>query len=389
MRAQRDRAARAGGRRADLPLVARAGQPGAAAADRTRSRALAPTASPSSFTTSSAHHRLLYGKDVISGAGGRRFVLPRAGGARSPRQTAASAAESVGHAVRPNLLRRLLLDSVSTFCVLFRHALLLHGVEAPPKKREVIAQAARSVSRSTRRRSRSCWTSARSDQAARSGRRWPAGRLSAGNRRGDRRRRPARKIGDYPMKIALIVILILVVARRGGLRRQVRQRAQRSGHAARSRRRAVVAGGRGAAAPRRPDPEPGGDGEGLRQARDGGLHEHRQRARRAGRRARRRRRRSRPTISSRARSRACWWSSENYPQLRSNENFCGCRTSWRARKIASPSSAASTTRRCSITILRSSVFPDNIVGVDVGFHAQRRLFQHRARRARQAPKVQF
>ena len=40
-----------------------------------------------------------------------------------------------------NLLRRLLLDSVSTFCVLFRHALVLHGVEAPPQKREVIAAA--------------------------------------------------------------------------------------------------------------------------------------------------------------------------------------------------------------------------------------------------------
>jgi hypothetical protein len=41
-----------------------------------------------------------------------------------------------------SLLRRLLLDSVSTFCVLFRHALLLHGVDVPPRKREVI-QAAR------------------------------------------------------------------------------------------------------------------------------------------------------------------------------------------------------------------------------------------------------
>src|SRR5208283_407579 len=41
-----------------------------------------------------------------------------------------------------NLLRRLLLDSVSTFCVLFRHALLLHGVEAPPQKREVVRLAA-------------------------------------------------------------------------------------------------------------------------------------------------------------------------------------------------------------------------------------------------------
>jgi hypothetical protein len=34
------------------------------------------------------------------------------------------------------------LDSVSTFCVLFRHALILHGVEAPGLKREVVARAA-------------------------------------------------------------------------------------------------------------------------------------------------------------------------------------------------------------------------------------------------------
>ena len=41
----------------------------------------------------------------------------------------------------PDLLRRLLLDSVSTFCVLFRHALILHGVPAPALKRDVIARA--------------------------------------------------------------------------------------------------------------------------------------------------------------------------------------------------------------------------------------------------------
>jgi len=39
------------------------------------------------------------------------------------------------------LLLRLLADSVSTFCVLFRHALLLSGVEAKFAKREVIGQA--------------------------------------------------------------------------------------------------------------------------------------------------------------------------------------------------------------------------------------------------------
>jgi predicted nucleotidyltransferase len=38
------------------------------------------------------------------------------------------------------LLRELLADSVSTFCVLFRHALLLDGVEAKFGKREIVAQ---------------------------------------------------------------------------------------------------------------------------------------------------------------------------------------------------------------------------------------------------------
>lgn len=37
-----------------------------------------------------------------------------------------------------DLLVRLLVDSVSTFCVLFRHALLLHGVEVEPRKRAIV-----------------------------------------------------------------------------------------------------------------------------------------------------------------------------------------------------------------------------------------------------------
>ncbi len=40
-----------------------------------------------------------------------------------------------------DLLRNLLAESLSTFCVLFRHALLLHGVEARFEKRELIDQA--------------------------------------------------------------------------------------------------------------------------------------------------------------------------------------------------------------------------------------------------------
>ena len=43
-------------------------------------------------------------------------------------------------------LRSLLADSVSTFCVLFRHALLLDGVAAPVRKREIIESAARHFS---------------------------------------------------------------------------------------------------------------------------------------------------------------------------------------------------------------------------------------------------
>jgi predicted nucleotidyltransferase len=39
------------------------------------------------------------------------------------------------------LLCRLLADSISTFSVLFRHALILHGIEPPLAKREVIAKA--------------------------------------------------------------------------------------------------------------------------------------------------------------------------------------------------------------------------------------------------------
>jgi hypothetical protein len=38
-------------------------------------------------------------------------------------------------------LRRLLVDSLSTFCVLFRHALILEGSDPPATKRDIIARA--------------------------------------------------------------------------------------------------------------------------------------------------------------------------------------------------------------------------------------------------------
>lgn len=87
------------------------------------------------------HHRLLFGKDVVT-----PLVVDdsfyraevehdlRAKLLRLRQKASGMLSDS-------DLLRRLLVDSVSTFCVLFRHALILHGVEAPLKKREVILSA--------------------------------------------------------------------------------------------------------------------------------------------------------------------------------------------------------------------------------------------------------
>ncbi len=87
------------------------------------------------------HHRILYGADVVSSLEiDRSFYRAE-----------------VEHDLRAKLLRlrqkasgilsdkvvlgRLLADSISTFCVLFRHALILHGVEISARKRDIIARA--------------------------------------------------------------------------------------------------------------------------------------------------------------------------------------------------------------------------------------------------------
>ena len=84
------------------------------------------------------HHQILHGKDVVTSLvvddafyraqveHDLRAKLLRL------RQKAA------GMLSEPDQLRRLLADSISTFCVLFRHALVLHGVEPPTKKRDVV-----------------------------------------------------------------------------------------------------------------------------------------------------------------------------------------------------------------------------------------------------------
>jgi hypothetical protein len=85
-------------------------------------------------------HRVLHGKDVIGPlAMGDSFYR-----AQVEHELRAKLLrlrqKAAGMLSDPDLLRRLLLDSLSTFCVLFRHALALHGVDAPVKKREIIAR---------------------------------------------------------------------------------------------------------------------------------------------------------------------------------------------------------------------------------------------------------
>jgi hypothetical protein len=94
------------------------------------------------FNDIKRQHVLLYGKDVVSDLEvdncfyraqvehDLRAKLLRL------RQKASGMLSDAG------LLRRLLLDSLSTFCVLFRHALILHGETAPLRKREIIQRAA-------------------------------------------------------------------------------------------------------------------------------------------------------------------------------------------------------------------------------------------------------
>jgi len=90
------------------------------------------------FHDMQSHHRLLFGKDVIS----QLVVEDRFYRAQVEHDLRAKLLrlrqKASGTLADANLLRRLLLDSISTFCVLLRHALRLHGVDGPAQKREVV-----------------------------------------------------------------------------------------------------------------------------------------------------------------------------------------------------------------------------------------------------------
>jgi hypothetical protein len=91
-------------------------------------------------------HRLLYGKDVLSNLEidlTRHASLYHMQVERDLRAKLFRLRQkAAGMMSDEHLLRRLLADSVSTFCVLFRHALALGGVDAAPQKREIVERAA-------------------------------------------------------------------------------------------------------------------------------------------------------------------------------------------------------------------------------------------------------
>lgn len=87
------------------------------------------------------HHKILAGADVVSSleidGGFYRAQVEhdlRAKLLRLRQKASAILSDK-------DVLRRLLVESLSTFCVLFRHALILSGVDGPARKRDVIERA--------------------------------------------------------------------------------------------------------------------------------------------------------------------------------------------------------------------------------------------------------
>jgi hypothetical protein len=96
---------------------------------------------PIEFHDLTRQHRLLYGQDVVSGLTVDNSFYRAQVEHELRAKLLRLRQKASGVLSDSELLRTLLADSISTFCVLFRHALMLHGHEARMKKRDVIAQA--------------------------------------------------------------------------------------------------------------------------------------------------------------------------------------------------------------------------------------------------------
>jgi hypothetical protein len=93
------------------------------------------------FEDIKAHHRILYGADVVSSLEIDRCFYRAQVEHDLRAKLLRLRTKASGILSDKDVLRRLLVDSISTFCVLFRHALILHGVDAPGRKREIIGRA--------------------------------------------------------------------------------------------------------------------------------------------------------------------------------------------------------------------------------------------------------
>jgi len=97
---------------------------------------------PIEFHDIRERHRVLYGEDVVAGleidTSFYRAEVEHELRAKLLRLRQ----KATGVLGQKDLLIRLLADSLSTFCVLFRHALILAGEEAKFEKRAVVAHAA-------------------------------------------------------------------------------------------------------------------------------------------------------------------------------------------------------------------------------------------------------
>jgi predicted nucleotidyltransferase len=96
---------------------------------------------PIEFHDMKAQNRILYGRDVIGGLeiddSFYRAQVEHELRAKLLRLRQ----KASGVLSDRDMLRGLLADSLSTFCVLLRHAMILKGEEAPLKKREIVAGA--------------------------------------------------------------------------------------------------------------------------------------------------------------------------------------------------------------------------------------------------------
>ncbi len=89
------------------------------------------------------HHRILYGPNLVESLEIDRSFYRAQVECQLRTKLLRLRQKGGGVLSDKDALRLLLVDSVSTFCVLFRHALLLDGVAGPVSKREIAETAAR------------------------------------------------------------------------------------------------------------------------------------------------------------------------------------------------------------------------------------------------------